>query len=299
MSSRLTKKQRMKIKRDAEAAHKAFMRRGEIIQESRARRDEASKAKPKETPREQHVREQREASERRAAERRADHALPEDRQWIIAVACTGREAELRRKLEEAKIPAFRAQDEVVQVVSGRARRLKVPILPGMIFVGLEHRGQLDELAREHPWLMQRVPGERFGRVRDLEQGDAAQDFDFSSFSVGDDLYDLPPETFPWLVARYAVAEILDQSGQPVLAPAVVPQSQMRNFADCIIAAAPLFDPAKGYVQGEAIRVTDGSFRSFNGTIDDIDSKTGMLKVSVSIFGRATPVQLAPEQVERA
>lgn len=59
MSNRLTFKQRLKKKRDAEAAHKAFIRRGEILKESRARRDEADRAKPKESPHERHIREMR------------------------------------------------------------------------------------------------------------------------------------------------------------------------------------------------------------------------------------------------
>lgn len=58
-------------------------------------------------------------------------------------------------------------------------------------------------------------------------------------------------------------------------------------------------PKIQYEVGEEVKITDGPFLNLTGRIDEIDPERGKLKVSVSIFGRFTPVELEYWQVERA
>ena len=84
-------------------------------------------------------------------------------------------------------------------------------------------------------------------------------------------------------------------------PQPIPDAQaarMLDTKDEAAAAGPKAKISVDYEIGDAVKVLDGPFASFNGVVEELDFDRGRVKVSVSIFGRATPVELEFEQVER-
>lgn len=65
------------------------------------------------------------------------------------------------------------------------------------------------------------------------------------------------------------------------------------------AAAPKQQVKVDYEIGDSVKVLDGPFATFNGIVEELDFDKNKVKVAVSIFGRATPVELDFEQVERS
>ncbi len=81
-------------------------------------------------------------------------------------------------------------------------------------------------------------------------------------------------------------------------PMPLPQSEVDNILRKTKDTQAKPSPKVVFEKGEQVRVTDGPFQNFNGTIDEIHPEKGKIKVSVSIFGRATPVELEYWQVEK-
>lgn len=81
-------------------------------------------------------------------------------------------------------------------------------------------------------------------------------------------------------------------------PAALRQSEIDEIYARIEAASGKEVPKVQYAVGEEVKITDGAFASLTGRIDEIDPDRGKLKVSVSIFGRFTPVELEYWQVQR-
>ena len=81
-------------------------------------------------------------------------------------------------------------------------------------------------------------------------------------------------------------------------PQPVPEVEMRRLSSQIAEGSERLRPKVIFEKGDSVRVVDGPFSNFNGTIDDVDPDKGKLRVLVSIFGRATPVEMDFVHVER-
>lgn len=81
-------------------------------------------------------------------------------------------------------------------------------------------------------------------------------------------------------------------------PLPVPQKEVDRIRGVIEEGVERPRPTISFEIGENVRVTDGPFASFSGVVEDVDEDATRLKVAVSIFGRATPVELEFTQVEK-
>ncbi len=79
----------------------------------------------------------------------------------------------------------------------------------------------------------------------------------------------------------------------------VPDHEVARITNQIEEGAVSAAPTQQFEEGETVRVAEGPFANFNGTVDEVNMDKGKLRVLVSIFGRATPVELTFSQVEKA
>ena len=83
-----------------------------------------------------------------------------------------------------------------------------------------------------------------------------------------------------------------------LKPMPVSEREVARIIGAIEEGVERPKPTIQFEIGETVRVTDGPFASFNGSVEQVDEERARLRVTVSIFGRATPVELEYAQVEK-
>ena len=82
-------------------------------------------------------------------------------------------------------------------------------------------------------------------------------------------------------------------------PPAISEEEVKKITHQMEEGAARPKPKVLFDRGENVRVVDGPFTNFTGIVDEVKPEKGKLKVLVSIFGRATPVELDFVQVEKA
>ena len=82
-------------------------------------------------------------------------------------------------------------------------------------------------------------------------------------------------------------------------PIAVPDKEIEKIMGNIKEGSLTPEPRLSFDIGEQVRVCEGPFASFSGLVEEVDEEKSRLKVSVSIFGRPTPIELEYNQVEKS
>ncbi len=87
-------------------------------------------------------------------------------------------------------------------------------------------------------------------------------------------------------------------GGTSLKPVPISDREANTILEQVVEGAEHPRPKYTFAPGEVVRVVDGPFQEFNGTVEDVNFEKSKLRVAVTIFGRSTPVELSFSQVEK-
>jgi transcriptional antiterminator NusG len=170
---------------------------------------------------------------------------------------------------------------IIHAYSGFENKVRDAIMAEATRMGLEQLVEEVEVPTEEITEVKR--GKKVQTERKFFPG-----YVLAKLSMTDDVYHLVKNT-------PKVTGFLGSSGKPQPISEVEAARILNTKEEA--AAAPKQKINVDYEIGDQIKVLDGPFASFNGVVEELDFDRARVKVSVSIFGRATPVELEFEQVE--
>ena len=172
---------------------------------------------------------------------------------------------------------------IIHAYSGFENKVRESILSEATRMGLDQLVEAVEVPTEKVTEVRR--GKKITSDRKFFPG-----YVLAKLAMNDDVYHLVKNT-------PKVTGFLGPNGKPQPIPDAQ-ASRMLDSSEESAANAPKQKISIDYEIGDSVKVLDGPFATFNGVVEELDFDRGRVKVSVSIFGRATPVELEFEQVER-
>ncbi|WBO21659.1 transcription termination/antitermination protein NusG [Sphingomonas abietis] len=172
---------------------------------------------------------------------------------------------------------------IIHAYSGFENKVREQILADATRMGLEQLVEAVEVPTEKVTEVRR--GKKITSDRKFFPG-----YVLAKLHMNDDVYHLVRNT-------PKVTGFLGNNGKPQPI-SEAEASRILNTKEEIATAAPKQKIKVDFDIGDQVKVLEGPFASFNGLVEELDFDRSRVKVSVSIFGRATPVELEFEQVER-
>ena len=185
--------------------------------------------------------------------------------------------------------ALAAKDEwfVVHVISGQENKVKDNI---------EKRVKSEEMSDVIFEVL--VPTERVSEIKQGKKSETTRKFFPGYLIVNMHLLDennqLVDRTWYFIKDTPGVIGFAGTKDKPI----PMRQSEVESMLAQMKEREEKVKPKVSFEVGETVKVADGPFQNQNGIVEEIDPERGKLRVSVTIFGRATPVELEYWQVER-